>query len=174
MAKRASYTRIIARITSVQLGQRNSRPNANKRNLFTRSDLLLNGEQWRRNIILKVSEVGECDSKNGNVRKQSIKNLKQEIDWAKHVDTISCVLVTLKDEDSCNLARQLLDNFDHSGCVLAEIPITDKSFFTEKYTRNCKPVEMSMASTNIWQRWNKFRLSIEFNKHFKVCFHNFT
>lgn len=171
MAKKASYTRVITPVTSPQLAQRSISQNTNSSTVFTRSDLLLSGSQWRSNTILKVGEASECDSRNDNVRKQSVENLRQEIDWAKHLDSIACVIFALKDADSCNLARHLLANFHRSGCVLAEIPIVDKSYFTQKYAKNSGnsvPAQLLVESSNVWRRWNNFRLIAEFNHHFKV------
>lgn len=168
VGKKATYDRIVTRIISPQAAQRGNDKNGNENNAFTRSDLLLSGEQWRKNTILKMSEFGDCESRNKNVQKQSLRNLKEEIDWAKHLDSIACVIVTLNSDESFNMARQLLDKFDQSGCVLAEMTIIDKSFFTQSYGRN-KMINKSQASTMVWQRWNRFRFSIDFNRHFKVC-----
>lgn len=172
VGKKAFYDRIVSRISSPQAGQRGNDKSKNKNDAFTRSDLLLSGEQWRRDTILKVNETGDCESQSKTVQKQSIRNLKEEIDFAKHLDSIACVIVTLNNNDSFNMARQLLDKFEHSGCVLAEMTIIDKSYFTQNYDCNLnKKINKSQASTMVWQRWNTFRQSIDFNRHFKViCF----
>lgn len=83
---KATYDRIVSRITTPQLGQRGNDKNGNNNKRFTRSDLLLSGEEWRRNTILKVGESGDCESRSKHVQKQSIRNLKEEIEWAKHLD----------------------------------------------------------------------------------------
>lgn len=97
MAKQMSYTRIITRVTqNPQSGQREIKSKGDKFTAFTRSDLLLSGEQWRRNVVCRVGEASECESQNKTVQKLSILNLKQEIDWVKHLDSIACLLVPLK------------------------------------------------------------------------------
>lgn len=168
IGKKASYNRIISRITSPKLSHRDG--NSIKNQVLTRSDLLLSAEQWRNNTVLKVSEFGDCDSRNKTVQKQSQQNLKDEIDWAIHLDSIACIIITLCNDESFNLARQMLDNFDQTGCVLTEMSIIDKSFFTQNYSPKRNAVGKSMASAMVWRRWNKFRLATEFNRHFKVCF----
>lgn len=74
----------------------------------------------------------------------------------------------LKDDNASNLCRQLLNRFDQQGCVLAETSIIDKMFFTQKYSRTDTPIDLSVASATIWQRWNQFRIISDFNMHFKV------
>lgn len=172
VGKEATYDRIVSRITSPQAAQRGNdgceNKNKNKNNTFTRSDLLLSGEQWRKDTILKVGECGDCESQNTIVQHQLVRNLKEEIEWASHLDSIACVIFTLNNEKSFNMARQFLSKFDKSGCVMAEMTIIDKSFFTQKYGKTKNVLNKTQASAMVWQRWNKFRLSIDFNKHFKV------
>lgn len=170
MGKKATYNRIVSRISTPQIGQRGYDNNGNENKPFTRSDLLLSGDQWRNNTVLKIGEFGDCESQNKNVQKQSLRNLKEEIDWAKHLDSIACVTVTLNNHESFNMARQMMENFAEAGCVLAEMTIVDKSFFAQDYGNNNNVISLSQASTMVWQRWNTFRLSIDFNKHFKVTF----
>lgn len=168
MGKKASYGRVVSRITCQQLSMRERGTLGDKRNVFTRSELLLNAKQWRQNIIMKVGEFNDCDSRDKFVWKQSNQSMKQEVDWARHLDELACVMVTLNSDQSTNLARQLLNCFDTSGCVLAEIPIVDKSFFKQNYTRSREIIELSTASADVWHRWNNFRLTVDFNSHFKV------
>ncbi|XP_055309339.1 protein arginine N-methyltransferase 5-like isoform X2 [Sitodiplosis mosellana] len=169
MGKKTTYDRIVLRVATPQSGQRGNDKNGNKIKPFTRSDLLLSGEEWRRNTILKVGEFGDCESRCKHVQKQSIRNLNEEINWAKHLDSIVCVTITLYNDESFNMARQLLEKFDQGGCVLAEMTIVDKSFFTQNYSKDEKTIKQSQASTMVWQRWNKFRLSIDFDKYFKIA-----
>lgn len=169
MAKRATYNRVIVRITCPQLSMRGNVRNGEKRMDFARSELLLSAEQWRKNTILKVGDGGDCESRDKFVWKRSNQNVKQEIEWAKHLDELACVIVTLNHQ-STNLARQIVDSFDRSGCVLVEIPIVDNSFFTQRYNRSRETIELTAASTDVWRRWNQFRLTVDFNAHFKVIF----
>lgn len=146
----------------------NQRSGKNQRSIFTRSDLLLSAEQWRFHTILKVGETGDLNSSNTNVQRQSQRNLKEEIEWAKHLDSIAHVLVTLNNDESVNLARQLLDSFDLSGMVLAETSIIDKSFFRQQFGQHTEHIEKSAASTLTWKQWNNFRLTTAFKRNFKV------
>lgn len=173
-ARKVSYDRIISRLTCPQLAHRVGNKDKNKIEAFTRSDLLLSGEQWRQNTILKVGEIGDCDSSNKHVRKSAIQKLKQEISWAKHLDSIACIVVVLNSDESFNVARQLLEKFDQTGCVLTEVPIIDKSYFTQNYCKNRRDANMielkSVASATVWKRWNRFRLSTEFSGRIKVSY----
>lgn len=168
IAKQSSYNRVITRISNPALHQRDSGRHGDQRYVFTRSDLLLTGEQWLDNTILKIGEMSDCDSLNEFIRKQSNQNLKEEIDWAKHLNSVACVMVTLNNDESVNLGRQLIDNFSESGCVLAEIPIIDKTFLTQNYKKNGATIDLSVASENVWRRWNQFRLIVDFSMNFKV------
>lgn len=168
IAKAANYNRLVTRITNPQLNQRTDVIGKSNQ-VFTRSDLLLGADQWRHDTILKVGEFGDCDSRDPNLQKASERNLKQELEWAKHLDSIAHLIVPLNSDDTCNLARNLLASFDQNGSVLVETPIVDKSFFKQNYAKqHNQRIELSVASTTIWRRWNKFRLAIEFNRNFMV------
>lgn len=168
VAKRAKYNRLVTRITNPNVHQRTDNIGKSSQR-FTRSDLVLNADQWRHDTILKVSENIDCDSNEPQLQKASERNLKQELEWAKHLDTIAHLMVSLNSENSCNLARNLLTNFDQTGSVLLETPIVDKSFFRQKIAkRHNQHIDLSTASTTIWRRWNKFRLAADFNRNFMV------
>lgn len=169
IGKTARYNRIVVPITNQPLSQSE---HFDHRIAFTRSDLLLDATTWSENTILKVSDFNDqCDNENEKIWKKSVQNLKLEIDWAKHQNSdTAIVMVSLKSDESTNMARQLLNRFDTFGLVLAEMPMVDKSYFTQKYTQteaNTK-MELSTASANIWHRWNKFRFIVDFNAQFKV------
>ncbi|XP_031633728.1 protein arginine N-methyltransferase 5-like isoform X2 [Contarinia nasturtii] len=171
--RKSSYNRIVTRLKSPQLAHRiNAIKDESKNDVLTRSDLLLSIEEWRQ-TILKVSEIGDCDSHNKGVRNAAIRMFKEEITWSKHLDSIACIIVTLNNDESFNMARQLLEKFDRAGCVLTEIPIIDTSYFTQKYSQNQGGVNMvelkSSATAVVWKRWNRFRLSTEFSGHIKVA-----
>lgn len=177
IGRNATFSRVIVRITNSQLSQRESKKSNGNHAVFTRSELLLNAVQWQDNTIFKVNEFGDCDSTDESVLKQSNQNLLQEVDYANHLGNGACILVTLNKSPTTNLARQLMNKFDKSGCVLAEISIVDKSFRTQSYTKNRDAIQLSAASATVWRRWNEFRFAVEFNAHFKVnnlgsCFKN--
>lgn len=168
IGKKATYNRVVVPIINQPLGQIQ---NDTQQNTFTRSDLLLDAASWRQNTILKVSEFNDCDSCDETIMKRSIQNLKLEIDWAKHQNSENAiVLMSLKNDECANLARQFLSKFDKYGLVLAEMPMVDKSYFTQKYTSTGEKINLSTASTNIWHRWNCFRFTLDFNPQFKVMF----
>lgn len=165
IGKDASYHRVVVPITNSEYGQNGG----DQRNAFTRSDLLLDADLWRENTILKISEFNECDSCDETISKKSIRNLKLEIDWAKHQSSEQAiVLVSLKTDQCANMARQFLNKFDRYGLVLAEMPMIDKSYFTQMYTKTGDKIKLSTASANIWHRWNQFRFTVDFNPQFKV------
>lgn len=168
IGKKARYQRVVVPITNPPLSQ--SEP-FDHRTAFTRSDLLLDATTWSQNTILKISDFNDqCDNDNEAIRKKAIQNLKLEIDWAKHQNSdTAIVLVSLKSDQSTNMARQLLNRFDTFGLVLAEMPLVDKSYFTQKYTKQTEnKTNMELASTKIWDRWNRFRFTVDFNAQFKV------
>lgn len=169
IGKRATYNRIVVPIINQPLSQSQHVKNDAQQNAFTRSDLLLDAASWRENTILKVSEFNDCDSCDETIMKNSIQNLKLEIDWAKHQNSENAiVLVSLKNDECANLARQFLNKFDKFGLVLAEMPLVDKSYFTQMYTSTSEQIKLSAASANIWYRWNCFRFTVDFNPQFKV------
>lgn len=166
IGKKATYSRIVVPITNQPLSQSEPR---DQRNAFTRSDLLLNATSWSENTILKVGEFHDCDSCDEKIWKKSIQNLKLEIDWAKHQNSDQAiVMVSLKSDQCANMAREFLNRFDKFGMVLAEMPMVDKSYFTQMYTKTEDKIELSTASANIWHRWNHFRFTVDFNPQFKV------
>lgn len=170
IGKTARYHRIVVPITNQPLSQ--SDPGI-QRNAFTRSDLLLDAATWKDNTILKISEFHDCDNENEMIRKKSAQKLKREINWAKHqCSDHAIVLVSLKNDQSANLAREFLNRFDTYGLVLAEMPMVDKSYFTQMYgkTTTEDKIKLTTASANIWHRWNQFRFFVDFNAQFKVIF----
>lgn len=172
IGKQGSYWRVVVPITNLSLSQREHGQYGDSRNTFTRSDLLLDANSWNENTILKISEFNDCDSCNETILTKSVQNLKLEIDWAKHQNTEQAiVLVSLKTDQCANLARAFLNKFDKFGLVLAEMPLIDKSYFTQMYTKTDEKIELTTASANMWHRWNQFRYTVDFNQQFKViCF----
>lgn len=172
IGKKARYNRVVVPITNQPLSQSE---HFDHRIAFTRSDLLLDATTWSENTILKVSDFNDqCDNGNEKIWKKSVENLKLEIDWAKHQNSdIAIVMVSLKSDESTNMARQLLNRFDTFGLVLAEMPMVDKSYFSQKYTQTGQSTKMDLAtaSANIWNRWNQFRIIVDFNAQFKVSCH---
>lgn len=168
VGKKAHYDRVVSQLISPQLSQRCDNIGSSNK-LFTRSDLLLNPSDWRHDTILKVGECGDCDSSNTRVQKQSERNLKQEIEWAKHLDSIAHLIVRLNNDESVNLARQLLAGFELCGSVLIETPIVDPTYFQQKYSQQQNQrIELSAACALVWKRWSKFQMALAFNDHFKV------
>lgn len=168
IGKRARYSRIVVPITNQPISQSEQ---CNHRNAFARSDLLLDATTWSECTILKVSEVHDCDNRNEKIWKKSIQNLKLEVDWGKHQNSDrAIVLVSLKSDQCANMARELLNKFDTFGLVLAEMPMVDESYFTQRYTNTDDEMKLSTASANIWHRWNQFRFTVDFNAQFKVMF----
>lgn len=165
IGKEASYNRVVVPITN----REHEKDGDDRRKAFTRSDLLLDADAWRENTILKMSEFNECDSCDEKISKKSIQNLKLEIDWAKHQNSENAiVLVSLKTDPCANLARQFLNKFEQIGLVMAEMPMVDKSYFTQMYAKASEQIALSTASANIWHRWNQFRFTVDFNPQFKV------
>lgn len=74
---------------------------------FTRSELLLEPSKWQTQVVAKLSDSIDCDSKDENVRKYSEATLKQEIAFAQHVSGHGSVLIKVNGTNSANLARVL-------------------------------------------------------------------
>lgn len=72
--------------------------------IFSRSDLILEANEWHQKIIAKISDYIDCDSLDETVRKHSVKTLIQELSFADHLLN-GYVLIKLKSERSINLAR---------------------------------------------------------------------
>lgn len=171
IGKEAKYTRVVVPIVNPSLSQREHEKYRDQRKVFTRSDLLLDANSWNDNTILKIGEFNDCDSRDEALWKESVKNFKLELDWAKHQNTVNAVvLVPLKTDQCTNLARELVTKFDQFGLVLAEMPLIDKSYFTQMYAKTGDKIELSTASANIWRRWNQFRFTVDFNQQFKVIY----
>lgn len=169
IGKNAKYNRVIVPITNPALSQDEHRQNDGQRHAFTRSDLLLDANAWCEKTILKISDANDCDSCDESIRRQSNQNLKFEIDWAKHQNGDRAnVLVSLQNDQNANLARQLLNQFDRFGAVLVEVPIIDKSYYMQTFVKTDDKMKLSTASASVWQRWNSFRFTVDFNPQFNV------
>lgn len=162
---KSSYNRVVVKIINPQMNQRNEK---NKNNIFTRSDLLLNGDQWRHNTIMKVGESGVYSLNDENILRQAQRHFKEEIEYATHLDTMANVLIPLDWDRSGILIRQLMQSFKYCGFVLVESSLIDKSFFRQQYSKQNDTIEKSAATTLTWKQWNRFQFVSSFKRNFKV------
>jgi protein arginine N-methyltransferase 5 len=74
---------------------------------FTRSDMIMAGQDWRAMVIGRVSSWIRPDSANAKIRDNSIKILEQEVSWASHLGITACILPQMG-ESSANYSRAVL------------------------------------------------------------------
>lgn len=74
---------------------------------FSRSDIILESQEWSNNVIAKINDEFDCDSKNDAVRIHSQNMLSRELDYADHVITYGFTLVKVSGSETTNLARTI-------------------------------------------------------------------
>lgn len=80
---------------------------SNEGRSFSRSDIILESQEWSNNIIAKINEEHDCDSSNEAIRIHSQNMISRELDFADHVITYGFTLVKLTGSNKTNLARIL-------------------------------------------------------------------
>lgn len=71
---------------------------------FSRSDLILQTNEWITRVVARVSDYIDCDSPDESFRKHSERTLVQELSFAEHLQN-GFVMIPLHSERSVNLAR---------------------------------------------------------------------
>lgn len=74
---------------------------------FSRSEIILESQQWSNNVIAKINDEYDCDSKNDAIRINSQNMISRELDFADHVITYGFTLVKLNGSETTNLARTI-------------------------------------------------------------------
>ena len=127
----------------------------------TRSDLLLNSEQWSEQVVGKLSPWLQLDSPHAHIRRRSEEAFKQEIAWATHL-SITNLLLDAPTASSVNYAR-----FVQWACLsaphmhlLVRVPIcSPPAQETGLPTTDAAP-PLDPADTP-WAAWNQLRLMCE-------------
>lgn len=171
LAEKGSYDRIILSLCNRMFGERSFNGVQSEHKRFTRSDLLLTSSEWRNRAIFRTSDVIQCDSNNQDVRLQNEMQLKQEINFAKHLNYTANILVPLDMESNVNMANILLKSIGDSN-IIALLSIVDKGCLRQyRNKKTIDAVDSSNAATKVWKRWNEFRMIADFNIKFKVTFY---
>uniref|UniRef100_A0A8D8CZL7 Protein arginine N-methyltransferase n=2 Tax=Culex pipiens TaxID=7175 RepID=A0A8D8CZL7_CULPI len=131
---------------------------------FTRSDLLLTSGQWLNRVICRLSNNVDCDSADGDVRKQGEATMRQEISYAEHLVQTGYVMVRLKSGNCANLARVVGHGL--KGILLAEVPMVDLKAAQATWRAD---VEEDVAVEDPWNWWNNFRSYVDHDTHVKVA-----
>lgn len=71
---------------------------------FSRSDLILEANEWHQKVIARISDYIDCDSPDEAFRKQSEQTLVQELSFAEHLMN-GYAMIRLHSERTVNLAR---------------------------------------------------------------------
>lgn len=140
-------------------------PMATKHLAFSRSDLLLPSDDWRKNIITILDEHIDCDSPIESVRLRSEKVLNQELGFADHLSQYGHTLIKLKGQKTVNFARIISRNL--KGVLLCEVPMTDPRMLKQNY-RPLTPNEELQVFDDTWHWWNKFRCVADYHPNIKV------
>lgn len=74
--------------------------------VFSRSDLILEANEWHQNIIAKLTDNIDCDSADDAFRRHSERILVQELSFSEHLCNGS-MLIRLHSERTVNLARTI-------------------------------------------------------------------
>lgn len=85
----------------------NHRTLQQRHTVFSRSDLVLEANEWHQRIIAKITDTIDCDSADPAFRRHSEKMLLQEMSLADHLSNRS-VLIRLHSARSVNLARHVV------------------------------------------------------------------
>ena len=168
LAARANYDVIITPNTNPLFYREfNEKPLSERHSVFTRSDLILNADQWMRRFVSKINDGIDCDSRNENVRRHSERVFHQEFSLAKHLGENGCSLVRLKSENCVNLAHLIGDtekNREHN--LLVEVPMIDPRVKVGKFRREISKNREKISDTWLW--WNRLRSTANFYRHLRV------
>lgn len=74
---------------------------------LSRSDMILESQEWSNNVIAKINDEFDCDSKNDAIRKRSQHLLSRELDFADHVITYGFTIMKVTGLETINLARTI-------------------------------------------------------------------
>mmetsp|Transcript_3808 Transcript_3808/g.5845 ORF Transcript_3808/g.5845 Transcript_3808/m.5845 type:complete len:170 (-) Transcript_3808:1464-1973(-) len=74
---------------------------------LTRTDLILNSQQWGTLIVGKLTEILDLDSEFLGTRRASEEIFKQEISWASHLSLPAVLLPEIEPEKYANFCRSL-------------------------------------------------------------------
>lgn len=91
-----AHPQFVRNFTDDQLQQRHM--------AFSRSDLILEANEWHQWVIAKISDYIDCDSPDESFRKHSERTLLQELSFAEHLQN-GFVMLRLHSERTVNLAR---------------------------------------------------------------------
>lgn len=107
MCRSACNVNIIIRLALV-VSKVNSITNLSKEGKsFSRSDMILESQEWSNNVIAKINDEFDCDSKNDAIRKRSQHLFSRELDFADHVITYGFTIMKVTGLQTINLARTI-------------------------------------------------------------------
>lgn len=147
-------------------------PAKDRQGPLTRSDLLLNSNDWGTLVVAKMSPWLQPDSRVETVRRNSEEALKQELMYAMHLN-VPAILVELKGFNCVNLARiiseHMLKGFSH--LVWVQVPLKSAQDLCDDIVETCTDLNDS-SETNAhrpevqdpWQWWNRLRTLCDSNK----------
>ncbi|KAJ6637456.1 Protein arginine N-methyltransferase 5 [Pseudolycoriella hygida] len=138
----------------------------NEERNFSRSDIILESQEWSNNIIAKINDEFDCDSENDAIRLHSEKMLSREIDFADHVITYGFSLLKLTGAQTTNLAR-IVSSKQLKGQLLLEVPMVDpKSLVATWCTTGPND---SAEYEDPWNWWNTFRSTADFSSKLSIA-----
>lgn len=91
-----AHPQFVRNFTESQLQQRHM--------AFSRSDLILEANEWNQWVIARISDYIDCDSPDESFRRHSEQTLLQEVSLAEHLQN-AFVMFRLHSERTVNLAR---------------------------------------------------------------------
>lgn len=124
---------------------------------LSRSDLILNSQDWNRLIVGKISPYFEIDSEIEHVRKTNEALFLQELEFANHL-SLPAILLPLRSGNCINMAKILYARI--SGCctylVWVQLPMVAK--------KRIETIGNGDTDYNSWEWWNKFRIYCDYDK----------
>lgn len=140
-------------------------PAKDRQSALTRSDLLLNSNDWGTLVVAKMSPWLQPDSTVDIVRRNSEEAFKQELTYAMHLN-VPAILIELKGLNCMNLARivseHLLQGFSH--LVWVQLPLKSARDLCDdvvEMSTDLNDSSESLAhppeSQDTWHWWNRFR-----------------
>ncbi|KAG0935754.1 hypothetical protein G6F57_010554 [Rhizopus arrhizus] len=112
------------------------------RPVFDRKDLILNSAEWSGKVLGLFSDWIQLDSPNHTIRTCSELALKQEAEWASHIN-LTGILFPVLDKQVHNTARVINSiSTMNSPQICIRVPLLQKGAVEDNMT---------------WKTWNKFR-----------------
>ncbi|KAJ1523643.1 hypothetical protein ONE63_001486 [Megalurothrips usitatus] len=144
----------------------------NRKEPFTRSDLLLQSSDWSTMIVGKISPYIDVDSEDAIYRRQSEEALAQEMTYASHLN-LCAMIVPLTSINQTNLARTIFSKVVgvFSYQIWVRVPLESpfaQALELRKDVANKEDL-LRAKEHNPWEWWNVFRSICNYDRRLGVA-----